>query len=226
MSLAKYIGMKPASLSETKDEQYRLYTFKMTSSISREGSLEIEAIEFYGDLPKEKILEFFRTNKFDISSVPKAFAKWALIEEYFSFRKKDERLARQEKKEEIIEEQAEYEKRLTLDTIAGVYIPKDLGECFLQLDQILPDIERKDMQALPRRTGMIRYHLDLGMWMRNNWGLHGGSRLQKYFRDRRITDPEEMSTIILYYYHDWLNGKKEAWQIWDKDPAPLFSKEN
>jgi len=35
--------------------------------------------------------------------------------------------------------------------------------------------------------------------------------------DKGITHPDEMSSIILYYYHDWLNGKKETWKDWEKN---------
>jgi hypothetical protein len=217
-SLANYIGMKTADLLEKKDEQYKIYSFKINSMISQDGSLEIEDIDFDNGLPKEKIIEFFRSNKFDSNLVPKAFDKWHISNEYFSFRKKDDQLARQEKQQDITKERQETEKRMTAETVEGVYIPKNLGECFIELDKLLSEIDRKEMQALPKRDDMIGYHFSLGMWMRNNWVLWGGSRLQKYFIDKGVTDPEEMSTIILYHYHDWLNGKKETWKEWEKNP--------
>src|SRR3712207_7074234 len=42
------------------------------------------------------------------------------------------------------------------------------------------------------REEMINYHFSLGMWMRNNWGLWGSSRLQKYFTGKGVTHAEEM----------------------------------
>jgi hypothetical protein len=27
-----------------------------------------------------------------------------------------------------------------------------------------------------------------------------------------------MSAVVLYHYHDWLNGKKEMWKDWQKNP--------
>jgi len=31
-----------------------------------------------------------------------------------------------------------------------------------------------------------------------------------------------MSGVVLYYYHDWLNGRKEAWEEWEKSPKGMF----
>lgn len=216
-SLADYIGMKAAESGEAKDEQYKIYSFQINSMISQDGSLEIEDIEFYDDLPKEKITEFFKINKFDSSLVPKGFEKWHIKDEYFSFRKKDDQLARQERQEQLTEQQQSLEKQMTAETVEGVYIPKNLGECFVELDRLLPEVDKKEMRALPNRDEMIRYHFGLGMWMRNNWVLWGGSRLQKYFIDKGVTDPEEMSSVILYHYYDWLTGQKETWKDWEKN---------
>lgn len=215
-SLADYLGMKSVNISNRKDEQYKWYNFKINSNIARDGSLEIEEIDVGAELPKDKIVEFFKTNKFDASSVPGVFEKWSLGEEYFFLRKKNDQLARQEKRQEQIEERREFEKRLTLESIEGVYIPKDLGECFVELDKLLSEVDKKEMQALARRDDMIAYHHGLGTWLRNNWGLWGGSRLQKYFRDRGVNHPDEMSGVVLDYYYDWLNGKKDSWKDWSK----------
>lgn len=218
-SLANQLSMKSASIFEKKDDQYKLYSFEINSVLARDGSLEVEDIEFHDDLPKERIIEFFKTNKFDSRLVPKVFEKWAIQGEYFYFRKQNDRIARQEKLQELKKNRKEIERRMTVETIGGVYIPKDLGECFAELDKILAEIDKKEMQALPKRDDMIRYHMGLGMWIRNNWGLWGGSRLQKYFTSKKVTHPDEMSSIVLFHYYDWLNGRKETWKDWEKHPT-------
>jgi hypothetical protein len=221
VSLANAIGMKPASSSKPRDEQFKQYAFKINSTISRDGSLEIEAIEFWDDhLPKEKIIQFFKTNKFDVSAIPRVFEKWNIGEEYFYFRNKNDRVARQEKRKDITEQRDEYRRRLTLERINGVYIPKDLGDCFIELDKILSQIDKQEMMALPAKRDMVQYHMGLGMWMRNTWGLWAGSRLQKYFLDRGIRHPDDMSGVIMEYYYDWLKGQKETWKAWEKNPQP------
>ena len=216
VALANYIGMAVSSLDERS--RYKVSVVDVVSRISQDGTVEIESIKVPDGLPKEKILEFFKANKFDTSSIPTVFPKWDLGEKFFCFRNKNRRIALQEGRQERIKERAEYQQRLVAERIKGVYIPANMGECFVELDRQLSEIDRKEMTAQPNRQDMIRYHRGLGMWMRNNWGLWGGSRLSKYFRDRGVNHPEEMSGIILEFYHDWLNDRKDAWKEWEKNP--------
>lgn len=214
-SLADFIGMKSARISDKKDEQYKLYSFKISGNILSDGSVETENIEFFDELPEEKIKEFFKTNKFDRSKINPVFEKWYIRDEYFTFRKKDDIIARQEKKQEILKQRENLKRNLVAEKINDIYIPKDLGECFIELDKLLSEINKNEMKAKTKREDMIDYHFGLGMWMRNNWGLWGGSRLQKYFTDRKVNHPDDMSSVVLEYYYDWLNGKTETWKDWE-----------
>ena len=217
-TLAALIGMQASQVDD--DQRFKLYTVELTGNISRDGSLEIEDIDIDAGLPKEKILEFFNTQKFDSRPIPAVFEKWHLRHEFFYFRNKNLRQAQLEKRQERVAEQQKYQQRLTLETINGVYIPANLGECFVELDKKLSEVDKNEMRALARRDDMIRYHLGLGMWMRNNWSLWGGSRLQKYFSDRGVRHPDEMSSVVLYHYHDWLNDKKDTWKTWEETRKP------
>ena len=211
-SLASYIGMIAGNSGSSS--RYKWYTLEVIGTISQDGAVEIESLDTDG-LPQEKILEFFKTHKFDTSSIPTVFPRWHLGDNFFYLRKKDNRIALQEGREERIKERQELKQRLTAETIKGVYIPANMGECFLELDRQLSEITRKEMKAQPTRRDMIRYHRGLGMWMRNNWGLWGSSRLSKYFNDKGVFHPEDMSGIILEHYHDWLNDKKDSWKEWE-----------
>ncbi len=217
-TLADLVGMRVVAVDDKKSEQYKLYYLKITANIRRDGGLELEEVDADAALPKEKIVEFLTSNKFDSTPVPLAFDKWNIREHYITFRKKDVRAAREEGRLERARRRAEYERRLTLESIEGVYIPKDLGECMTELDKKLSEIDRQEMRALPAREDMIGYHLGLGTWMRNYWGLWSSSRLQKYFREKGVAHPESMSTVILYHYHDWLNGRRETWKEWERNP--------
>ena len=220
-SLANHIGMTASGIDERN--RYKLYHVDVISTIAQDGTVEVESIKVDDGSPKEEILEFFKTNKFDTSSIPKVFPKWHLGDQSFYFRKKSVVIARQEKRQERIKERQVIQSRLTAERIKGVYIPANLGECFLELDRQLSEIDKKEMKAKPEREDMIRYHLGLGTWMRNNWGLWGSSRLSKYFNDRGVSHPEEMSSIILYHYHDWLNGNQDTWKQWEsKHPRKAF----
>lgn len=76
-SLADFIGMKPVDIYSKRDEQFRRYAFEISVNISQDGSIEIESEDIGNDLPKEKekIIEFFKTHKFDTSEIPKVFPK-------------------------------------------------------------------------------------------------------------------------------------------------------
>ena len=60
-------------------------------------------------------------------------------------------------------------------------------------------------------------HFSLGMYLRNNWGLWGGSRLSHYFETRGVQHPDSMSGLIIEYYYDWLNNRNEDWMEFDKN---------
>lgn len=92
----------------------------------------------------------------------------------------------------------------TRDTIPQVYIPKDLEDCMQQLDSMLSAEDKAYIQ----KEGAAAVHFSLGMWMRNNWGLWGGSRLQTYFLDNGLQHPDDMSGVILDCYVKHLRGEE------------------
>ena len=52
------------------------------------------------------------------------------------------------------------------------------------------------------------YHLDLGMWVRNNWGLWmDGSRLKQYFDTTGVIDADDVSGLIVTSYWNYLNDR-------------------
>lgn len=112
-------------------------------------------------------------------------------------------------------EEEKYQKKLQSDSINGVYIPKNIKECFLQLDKLLKDSDIKQIKELKNKEGTLKFHHGLGTWIRNNWGLWGGSRLQLYILDREKTQPDGMSAKILEFYWEWLNGINENWTKFD-----------
>ena len=101
----------------------------------------------------------------------------------------------------------EYKINIKSDTIDGVFIPKDLNSCFFELDKLLNDTIKQDIKNKQTEIDLAEYHMGLGRWMRNNWGLWAGSRLQLYFINKKVTHPDNMSGIILVGYNEHLNGK-------------------
>jgi hypothetical protein len=96
--------------------------------------------------------------------------------------------------------------RLTTDSLRGVYIPKDLEDCFLQINNFWDDSTKLKVKLWAEEEFCRKAHMGFGIWMRNNWQLWGGSRLSKYFIDLGIYHPDDMSGIILVSYHRYLNG--------------------
>lgn len=94
------------------------------------------------------------------------------------------------------------------DTINGIYIPKDLEDCFVQINSFWNDSTKIQVKNWEEKEFAGKVHLGFGMWMRNNWRLWGGSRLSKYFNDLGIHHPDDMSGIILDSYHRHLNNKE------------------
>lgn len=94
------------------------------------------------------------------------------------------------------------------DTINKKYIPKDLEDCFVQINTFWNDSIKVKVKNWEEEEFTGKAHLGFGMWMRNNWQLWGGSRLSKYFNDLNIYHPDDMSGIILVSYHRHLNNKE------------------
>lgn len=109
-----------------------------------------------------------------------------------------------------IAQQSELARRhnLLADSIDGVYIPRNLPEVFEELDRMVSEADKQEIRNPEGEYGLGKFHFGLGLWMRNNWQLWGGSRLQQYFEQRYITHPDNMSGIILTTYSSYLNGKK------------------
>lgn len=222
-ALGTALKMKATESYGTDFDKFRNYRFKVSGYLSQNGRYDVVSIENFDGLSEAAIREFFSMSKFNVTAIPLPIKKW-WIEKYFYFRNANDRLAIEERKLQLKEEAIALKKRLVAEQIDGRYIPKDLGEAFAELDKSLSEIDRKEMSELPKRSDMIQYHMGLGMWLRNNWGLWGGSRLQKYFTDKGMTHPDDMSSVILFYYWDWLKGDKEKWKEWERDPTQkLFS---
>ena len=69
----------------------------------------------------------------------------------------------------------------------------------------MPEFIRKIQDG--KEADMIQYHMGLGMWIRNNWGLWKGLRLAKWFNTQGIEVPDDMSGIILTSFWRHLHGK-------------------
>lgn len=98
--------------------------------------------------------------------------------------------------------------RFTTDTLRGVYIPNDIEDSFRQINTFWADSTKTKLMKLTEDEFSGRLHMGFGMWMRNNWQLWGGSRLSKYFNEKGINHPDDMSGIILNSYYRHLKNQE------------------
>lgn len=88
-----------------------------------------------------------------------------------------------------------------------ITIPKDLAECFQQLDELLLPKELQEFMA-GTEDDISDYHHGLGQWMRNSWQLWHNSILSQYFQKMGIWHADDMSGVILLSFHRFLNQKQ------------------
>jgi len=87
------------------------------------------------------------------------------------------------------------------------HIPIDLNGCIAQLDKIIPDSNKARIATMTEDQFSAGTHMNLGLWMRNNWGLWKGSQLSRFFNAKGIYHPDDMSGIILDSYYRYLIKK-------------------
>ena len=216
-ALAMKMGMVPKG--DTWNTKYKYYYVKMLLRIDRQGKATIVRMNNRDSLPEEQLREAVADMTFYTGNFPDGVDFW--YQELFgSMRKRNRFVARREGKIEQAKKHAAYQLRLVADSIDGVYIPRNLEESFHVLDTMLSAKNIQLIRSLPERDAMSQFHFGLGMWLRNNWGLWGGSRLQQYFLQRGVEHPDNMSGILLEYYYDYLHGNHQAWRTFDTTNPP------
>lgn len=213
IALANKLGMKAVYLDDIY--KYKSYSIEIVAMITRLGDIKIEKLVVDKKLPYDKVRQFFENSKYKMDFLPKEMEKRYYTFFFGRYRNLNDSIAEQETIQDKLERQLERERRMTLDSVEGKYIPKNIEECFIELDKILDSDVKEEMKNLRNCGEMIRYHHGLGTWIRNNWGLWGGSRLLKYFQGYGYKDPDSMSGIILDNYYSWLHGKTNIKTDWE-----------
>ena len=95
----------------------------------------------------------------------------------------------------------------------STYIPKDIDDCFEQLDRLLPEENKSEIRAMSKEEFVTNAHFGIGMWMRNNWQLWRGSKLSKYYNDLGIHHEDDMTGIITTSHHRHLIEKEMKREI-------------
>jgi hypothetical protein len=174
--LAKYIHRKAVSLASPDYQKYKVYRVNIGAYFSRDGNIQIAKLEADKTLPLDSITAFFKSQRYNMSYLPNGLDKWYVSTFYWFFRNPSDAKALEEKQQEDKEQALARERRMTQDTINGVYIPKNLEECLIALDKSLPPVAKNEIKALKTSFDMFQYHFGIGTWIRNSFGLWGGSR--------------------------------------------------
>lgn len=102
--------------------------------------------------------------------------------------------------------EAEYAKRIKLESINGVYIPTDLYDAFAELTRLSIAAELEKFKNAPDSV-IYKSHFGLKKWVQLNWGLDDGSRISDYLKQRGISFPDDMANIIVLMFHRHLNNQ-------------------
>ena len=103
--------------------------------------------------------------------------------------------------------EAAYQKRIKKERIFGVYIPKDLTECFIELNKKIDDADKAKFKSRSEEEVAKKLHFSLGRWMIHNWSFYEGSRLSVFLKNLGISYPDDMARFIIITYHRNLNKK-------------------
>jgi len=101
-----------------------------------------------------------------------------------------------------------YQKRITKEYINGVYIPKDLADSFIQLNQLIDKESKNKFKNMSEEDAARKLHFSLGRWIIYNWGFYEGSRLSVYLSNLGISHPDDMAQFVIITYHRNLNKNK------------------
>lgn len=85
-------------------------------------------------------------------------------------------------------------------------IPSNLDECFLILLEMATEDQLTEFRGCTEKD-LVTYHMGLGRWMRNEWGLWSGGSLKDYFEKLGLCHADDMSGVILTSFHKYLHNR-------------------
>lgn len=217
--ISELSNLKFVSTDDSTFYKYKIYQIELSGYLDRKGNFEIEKLDTDSIFDKKLIENYIINTKFKTNFIPREVDKIYVSGFFGGYRNYNDKIAEQETILEKERKKEKFKKRLTLEKIDDIYIPKNLFECLKELDQIL-NYENKKELIESKDSSQFNSHMGgLGMWIRNNWGINGGSRLLKYFNDRNIGTKmfgnDIISGIIIEQYILWLKGDKTAWKKWE-----------
>ena len=114
--------------------------------------------------------------------------------------------------------------------------PRNLEECYAILDSIIPEAEKVNIQKSENPKVMSKYHMSLGLFIRNNWIRNGNIELVEQINpDHYKVGVDDIGSIVLagYWYHihkrpySWKESLESASKYYEsyETPDPLSNPE-
>lgn len=101
-----------------------------------------------------------------------------------------------------------YQWRIQQEELYGVYIPKDVNDALIQLNNLMDKDSKEKFKAMSEDDAVHKLFFSLGRWMTHNWSLYEGSRLSVYLQSMGIHHPDDMCSFIIRVYHRSLNQQE------------------
>ncbi|MFK7935919.1 MAG: DUF6794 domain-containing protein [Saprospiraceae bacterium] len=114
-------------------------------------------------------------------------------------------LAAQKPPETVSEYEKAYQRRIRREMISGVYIPKDIGNAFAELNRLTDKESRAKFKSMPEALAAQKLHFSLGRWLIVNWGFYEGSRFTVWLNQVGLFHPDDMARFVIITYHRNLN---------------------
>ena len=197
-----FVFYKKGDDYNSEKKTMKFYKMLIYGELDVNGNFKILHLDCDSVINYNAVMEFLSNLRFDSIKRPIDMQSWSYLEKFY-FRESNPKIAIEEKSLSDSLNEVKKQTLLKIVQIEGVYIPKDLNDCHRTLDSLLKSKDKKEIDSLKSESDMGMYHHGFGTWLRNNWGLWGGSRLSVYFNNMGIFHPDDMSGIILksYYYY-------------------------
>lgn len=88
-------------------------------------------------------------------------------------------------------------------------LPKNLDEAVSYFENTWSESQKEDFRKLPEDSAVAQLHFSVGLWIRNNWIRNDGDPgLKNYFNSIGVSNPDDISSIILTSLHRKLNNRQ------------------
>ncbi len=91
-----------------------------------------------------------------------------------------------------------------------IHIPHTIKECFVELDKMLSEEDKKTIIQLGDKSSLDSLHFSLGMAIRNLFQIWTNEPLLEYFANKskyHSVHPDDVSGKILNEYYEYLKQK-------------------